>query len=692
MYTYTVTATAPCTVDATATVNVTEQAAPNAGTNGTLTICEGSTVTAGQLFAQLGGSPDAGGAWSPALAGAGVYTYTVTATAPCTVDATATVSVTEQAAPDAGSNGTLTVCSIDAAASLFAQLSGIPDAGGAWSGPSAVLNGLYDPATMNAGVYTYTVTGNSPCPNASATVTVTENAATLWYADQDGDGFGDPGMSQLGCAQPSGYVANSDDTCPTFSGQIGDACDAGPGFVLGVISNTCTCVGVQCTTDLTLEFQTDSKPFETTWEIRTVGTNILVQSGGPLNAPNGSETNFPCVPDGCYTLRVLDSFGDGMTTGGYILRTLNTNERIIDNRNNFSTGFSSGISSGQGFCVPLGTTKPIFTSCDRLDWTTGQYMVAAPDGAVSAQWQVGNQTDDGYEFWIFNPNGSYSFRRFRSHHQSDGFGPANATRTCHMRLNNWSPVNHIPANVLMNVRIRSRVNGVNGSFGPACRMAINPALAACPRTKLMDIPNDPDLSCGAIRPWGMGNLVHARPVSGANLYQFRFRIVSEAFEVVRTSTTYFMQLNWTNLPLQDGKTYDVDVRVSKNNGTTWCSTGDTWGDICQFTIDNTPAGNGNQNFASEAGPEHASDVKLFPNPNRGDQVTLNLSGLGDEVMTVSVDMYDLTGKRVSARVIAAQDGALRTTIDLNGDLGAGMYLVNITAGERTWTERLVIQP
>jgi hypothetical protein len=85
-------------------------------------------------------------------------------------------------------------------------------------------------------------------------------------------------------------------------------------------------------------------------------------------------------------------------------------------------------------------------------------------------------------------------------------------------------------------------------------------------------------------------------------------------------------------------------------------------------------------------------MSLFPNPNRGDQVTLTLHGLGEEVMTVSVDMYDLTGKRVSARVIPAQDGVLRSMIDLNGDLGAGMYLVNITAGKQTWTERLVIQP
>jgi hypothetical protein len=43
--TYTVAATAPCTVNATATVTVTQQALPNAGTNGTLTVCAGTTQT-----------------------------------------------------------------------------------------------------------------------------------------------------------------------------------------------------------------------------------------------------------------------------------------------------------------------------------------------------------------------------------------------------------------------------------------------------------------------------------------------------------------------------------------------------------------------------------------------------------------------------------------------------------------------
>ncbi|MBK7086484.1 MAG: hypothetical protein IPH53_18275 [Flavobacteriales bacterium] len=177
VYTYTVTGVAPC-VDATATVTVTENAATDAGTNGTLDLC--SNGASSSLFAQLGGTPQAGGAWSgpsavvagnydPGTMTPGVYTYAVTGVAPC-VDATATVTVTENAAADAGTNSTLDLCSNGASSSLFAQLGGTPQAGGAWSGPSAVVGGNYDPATMTPGVYTYTVTGVAPCVNATATV------------------------------------------------------------------------------------------------------------------------------------------------------------------------------------------------------------------------------------------------------------------------------------------------------------------------------------------------------------------------------------------------------------------------------------------------------------------------------------------------------------------------------------------
>ncbi|MEP2131399.1 MAG: hypothetical protein ABJI77_09615, partial [Algoriphagus sp.] len=128
----------------------------DAGIDGNLTICESSTPTNKQLFEALGGTPDEGGIWTSV---GNIYTYTVEGGDLCP-DATSTVTVTIQEGPDAGGNGTLTICegTIPTNAQLFASLTGTPDAGGTWTN-----EGL---------VYTYTVAATAPCTEA-ATSTVT---------------------------------------------------------------------------------------------------------------------------------------------------------------------------------------------------------------------------------------------------------------------------------------------------------------------------------------------------------------------------------------------------------------------------------------------------------------------------------------------------------------------------------------
>ncbi|TXI82037.1 MAG: T9SS type A sorting domain-containing protein, partial [Flavobacteriales bacterium] len=80
------------------------------------------------------------------------------------------------------------------------------------------------------------------------------------------------------------------------------------------------------------------------------------------------------------------------------------------------------------------------------------------------------------------------------------------------------------------------------------------------------------------------------------------------------------------------------------------------------------------------------------NPNRGDQLFVSLSSVEEGVSTVSVDIYDLSGKRAMARTIAVQDGFVNTNVELGSQLASGLYMVHITAGDKAYTERLVIQP
>ncbi|MBK9758845.1 MAG: T9SS type A sorting domain-containing protein [Flavobacteriales bacterium] len=82
---------------------------------------------------------------------------------------------------------------------------------------------------------------------------------------------------------------------------------------------------------------------------------------------------------------------------------------------------------------------------------------------------------------------------------------------------------------------------------------------------------------------------------------------------------------------------------------------------------------------------------MYPNPNRGDQLFLNMYDFSTEVNTVTMDMFDIFGKRVMTRTFAVADGEMNQVVDLGSEFAAGLYMVNITAGETVKTERLVIE-
>ena len=164
----------------------------------------------------------------------------------------------------------------------------------------------------------------------------------------------------------------------------------------------------------------------------------------------------------------------------------------------------------------------------------------------------------------------------------------------------------------------------------------------------------------------------------------------------QTSPTIY--LNWTNGPqLQCSKTYEVEVRVSKDQGATWCVDGanpacdpntvTTWGKTCNVTTSACFQGPA----TSSMGTQDHGALTMYPNPNRGDELTIALSAVETGVRSVSVDIYDLTGQRISARNIAVADGFVNSKVKFDGELASGMYIVIIQAGTKTYTERLVIQ-
>ena len=143
-----------------------EQPLPDAGNDGSLTICQGASVSAADLFAELGGTPEVGGTWSPAPAGAGVYTYTVAATAPCTTDATAQVTVSEQPLASVDNPADVEVCD----SYILPELTN----GNYFTGSGGTGTPLFEGDVINISQTIYVFSpGQGNCPDAEDSFEVT---------------------------------------------------------------------------------------------------------------------------------------------------------------------------------------------------------------------------------------------------------------------------------------------------------------------------------------------------------------------------------------------------------------------------------------------------------------------------------------------------------------------------------------
>jgi gliding motility-associated-like protein len=182
IYTYTISATPPC-IDDSADVTITVNELPSTGTDTIIQLCSDNGTL--DLFNSLGGTPDAGGTWSPILASGtgifnpsidaeGIYTYSISGTSVCS-DASSSVNVSVQTAPEAGENASLEICDNNGTIDLFNSLGGTPDTGGTWSPTLSSGTSIFDPTLDSEGTYIYTLLGTSPCINDSASIIITVN-------------------------------------------------------------------------------------------------------------------------------------------------------------------------------------------------------------------------------------------------------------------------------------------------------------------------------------------------------------------------------------------------------------------------------------------------------------------------------------------------------------------------------------
>ncbi|MFN8153723.1 MAG: MopE-related protein [Bacteroidia bacterium] len=191
----------------------------------------------------------------------GTTTVTVVAsggTAPYTGEGTFTVGIGSYTYPLTDANGctgsaSITINSLDNQAPLISDCpANITQCGDivTWTPPTASdnctlisLTGDYTPGSsfsVGTTTVTYTATDNAGL-SSTCSFTVTILPTPVWYADADGDQFGNAGVSVSSCTQPIGYVADNtdcDDAQILYADIDGDSFGAGLPAACGVSSNT----------------------------------------------------------------------------------------------------------------------------------------------------------------------------------------------------------------------------------------------------------------------------------------------------------------------------------------------------------------------------------------------------------------------------------------------------------------------
>lgn len=99
--------------------------------------------------------------------------------------------------------------------------------------------------------------------------------------------------------------------------------------------------------EVSIIVKTDYYGSETTWNIKDENGNVLI-SGGPYQDDSSNRfTENICLPDGCYTFNIHDTYGDGIccSYGNGFYKVTNSNGDVLVNGGTF------GYEESKNFCI-----------------------------------------------------------------------------------------------------------------------------------------------------------------------------------------------------------------------------------------------------------------------------------------------------------------------------------------------------
>ena len=222
-----------------------------------------------------------------------------------------------------------------------------------------------------------------------------------------------------------------------------------------------------------------------------------------------------------------------------------------------------------------------------------------------------------------------------------------------------------------NCRVRSKVGGVWGSFGPSCTFAMQ---ASNPATQLTPV------SCGVTGLSGSSTLYYAAVV-GATNYEIKIQNTALSYSLTRLRGNSGTNINLTNFTgLLPNTQYDVLVR--SYIGGQW----GVFGSVCSITMGNTLRLANSEDVVLQVDSNWTAN--LYPNPvGNVDNPSILITGAKNELAMLSI--LDITGRIVQTFECKISESNYSQLLEDFPNLVSGVYFLQVQIGDRKQTTKFI---
>ncbi len=562
---------------------------------------------------------------------------------------------------------------LDLVTGATGQVLGLSTSNINWSTGATSASIIVNPTSNTS----YSCTVNAGPQTCTASIDITVSPQQTFYADADGDGYGNPQVVVTNCNQPAGYVTDNTDcndndaavyvaSTETCNG-LDDNCDGqvDEGLTLGSVTATSvttalypTCSG-NALKSANLNNGINSPIIDGNgldlWYSLTAQYNTL--RAGLSAAFGDNEIRLYSYNSGCFELMETEHEVYTASTAATGNQVLITDDLLVGQTYYIAVHNISGpMNSSAKMCF----NHFVGTTCDHYYSNyTGVYNNVCT--SFKAQYK-GNATN--YIFDILSAT---------QNNVNLNITPWSYTTTTANsvvpRLGTIFPVNMSNAAKVYTLRIpviyeipdaAGNYTSITANATTTCTVTLNAELPIalraadrCPNTKTTTSSISVD-----------------RTICGAQRYEWEF---TQQLPSVQSPITVLGGLNTTvfflnNVPgMGTGKTYNVRVRPIHANGevgnwgTAQCLKTGTSGMVMQ-----SESGVWANNYSSRQA------VTLYPNPTSTGHFTLMTSSTEEEVKQIVIT--DITGKMVFQSQVVMNGNAVEVEF---GDLATGMYLVMV---------------